>query len=481
MLKFHDSSALTAVAVAATIAALTSIAAAQPSSYPAEPPVPSNPSGIPRTPPPTPTPPPAASVDPLPAEVPPPEDVPAADRVPPSAATDFGPGDTAIDLNATQPATPAAPAAAEGGSVGLPSGTERYDQPDSDHILVSNRELGGHRFPLAVFVPTALSFTYFGVRAGLEYHRVPGFARDISFFSTGFSRTNLETLNAAETVDVALRLHEYIALLGTAYGLARVGANEQTLLGSGADYTYGGNVGALIKVFRIAGFQLAIRGEAGYFAGQRAGIIGLFQDIGEIVQTNVNQLAQTTDVRTIDIPARLSSIENAIRVATRAILTPFRGVEYGGSLNVAQSLGSAMGLQISFGLFGKAETADIPVFDAMTATITADPRDENKFFPKLAVAFDVDLESSLGIPLDLMAEYTLTQLSVTTELDVGVQERSWTEHLVAVGGYFAGTADLQLGLIGYFLDGRNPDVGANAQPSGEPLDVGAQFVFRYLR
>lgn len=478
MVTLHDSSALTTFAVAATLAALTSIAEAQPSAYPAEPPVPLNPSGIPRTPPTTLTPPPASSAAHAPQ---PAEEVPASDHAPPSAATDVAPADSTADLGAPPSGGQAAPAASGSSSAGRPTAAQPYELPDDEEIIVSNRELGGHRFPLAVFVPAALTFSYFGVRAGLEYHQVPGFARDITFFSSGFSRANLQTVNAAETVDVALRLHEYIALLGSAYGLARVGANEQTLLGSGADYTYGGDVGVLIKLFRIGGFQLAIRGEAGYFAGQRAGIIGLFQDIGAIVQTNINELAQTTDLGTIDLPARLSSIENSIRVATRAILTPFRGGEYGGSLNAAQSFGPAMGLQISFGLFGKSETADIPIFDARTATITRDPQDENKFWPQLAVAFDIDLESSSGIPLDLMAEYTLTRMSVRTDVPMGVQRRAWTEHLVALGGYFAGAIDLQLGIVGYFLHGRNPDVGANAQPSGDPLDVGAQFVFRYLR
>lgn len=462
--------------LAAVVAVLTlsSLAAAQASPNPAEPPPPST-GGAARTP--SPTPPPAALVDPAPAD-----EASPLDQAP--AATDSSP-DAAATLDLNAPAPPSAdvnanPEAASGDGVQIVT-TPDQPKPSSEDLIVSNRELGGHHFPLAVFVPPAQTFSYFGVRAGLEYNRVPGFSRDISFFTTGFSRATLETVNAAETVDVALRLHDYIALLGSAYGLARVGANEQTLLGTGADYTYGGDVGVLLKLFRIAGFQLAVRAEAGYFAGQQAGIIELFQDIGAIVRTNINQLAQTTDIRDVDIPGRLTAIENAIRVATSAILTPFRGFEYGGSVNAAQSLGSAMGLQLSFGLYGKAETYDIPVFDATAATVTADPRDVTRFSPRLAVAFDLDFQSSLGIPLDLMAEYTLTRWSVRTDLLEGVEDRAWTEQLVALGGYYAGALNLQLGVIAYILLGQSVDPGANAQPSGEPLDVGAQFVFRYLR
>jgi hypothetical protein len=140
-----------------------------------------------------------------------------------------------------------------------------------------------------------------------------------------------------------------------------------------------------------------------------------------------------------------------------------------------------MGLQLSLGIFGKAETYDIPVFNPSPASITAVSRDVNKFWPRLAAAFDVDFQSSLGIPLDIIAEYTLTRLTVDTHLDGSVEQRSWTEHVLALGGYYAGALNLQLGVVGYLLLGRNPDETANGQPSGEPLDVGAQFVFRYLR
>jgi hypothetical protein len=126
---------------------------------------------------------------------------------------------------------------------------------------------------------------------------VPGVARDLSFYSTGEERpANLETVNAAETMDFALRLHDVVALVGSGYGLARVGANVTTLLGSGADYTYGGNGGVLVKLFRVAGFQLAARAEVGYFAGQQAGIVELFQDIGAIVNVNIRELAMLRDL-----------------------------------------------------------------------------------------------------------------------------------------------------------------------------------------
>ena len=349
--------------------------------------------------------------------------------------------------------------------------------------LVTHRELGGHHFPVALYVPPALTLSYFGVRAGIEYHSVPGYARDLSFFGTGaVNPTHLQTVNAAETVDVALRLHEYVALVGTAYGLARVGANEATLLGTGADYTYGGSLGLLVKLFRVASFQMAVRAEVGYFAGQQAGIIELFQDIGQVVQFNIEQLATIRNLNELNLEGRLDAIEASIRTATTAMLTPFRGTEYGGSLNMAQALGRMFGVQLALGLYGKSATYDIPSFDARTSTVTRESRAVDRLYPRLGVALDVDL-AKVGVPLDLLGEYQLTRLRVQSDLPDDELDgvSAWTEHLVAFGVHYSGSLDLQLGLTAYILYGQNPLSGANAQASGDPLDVGTQFVFRYLR
>jgi hypothetical protein len=49
-----------------------------------------------------------------------------------------------------------------------------------------------------------------------------------------------------------------------------------------------------------------------------------------------------------------------------------------------------------------------------------------------------------------------------------------------LGVYYSGRSDLQLGVTGYVLFGQIPQLGANAKPSGKPLDLGTQFVFRYF-
>ena len=364
----------------------------------------------------------------------------------------------------------------------VPYQTVRKPPPadEDDEEFKTFRLLGGHYFPPAVFVPSALTFSYFGVRAGLEYHSVPGFSRDLSFFGDGaYSPATLETINAAETVDVALRLHDYVALVGSAYGLARVGANAPTLLGTGADYTYGGDAGVLVKLFRLGGFQMAVRAQVGYFAGQQAGILGLFQDIGGIVQDAINQLAQIRNVEDVDLPARLASIENSIRVATTAMLTPFRGTEYGGSVNMAQGIGP-VGLQLSVGVYGRSETYDVPVFSVSNANVTTQVRSADSFWPRLGVALDVNLDD-VFMPIDLVGEYLYTSMTLDSDLPGAEGNRSWAEHLVALGVHYAELLDLQLGFTAYIVYGHDPMSGENVRASGKPLDVGAQFVFRFMR
>jgi hypothetical protein len=60
-------------------------------------------------------------------------------------------------------------------------------------------------------------------------------------------------------------------------------------------------------------------------------------------------------------------------------------------------------------------------------------------------------------------------------------EHAWTEHLFALGVHYSGLPDLQLGIMGYLLKGQSSASAAAVEAWGEPLDIGGQFVFRYLR
>jgi hypothetical protein len=363
--------------------------------------------------------------------------------------------------------TPAAGAAERGNSAKAP-------EPEA---WGRSRLLGGHRFPLAVFVATALPISYMGVRAGLEYHEVPGYAQ-LPALGTGSSSqpVDLQTINVAETLDFAVQLHDYVALFGDAYGRARVGANTSTLLGTGADYTYGGELGALAKIVRFGGFQLAVRAQLGLYAGQTAGVLGLFEDLNRIASNAITQVQANP---TINLNTALNSLNTAFRSATADLLTPFSGVNYGASLNMAQALGRFVGLQGSFGFTIDTTTYDATMLDVGSGAPVVTQSKLHSTRPHAALALDVDLDP-VQVPLDFMLEYRVSPVTVTRSSDVSSLQESAVEQLFALGVYYSGRSDLQLGVTGYVLFGQIPQLGANAQPSGKPLDLGTQFVFRYF-
>jgi hypothetical protein len=339
-----------------------------------------------------------------------------------------------------------------------------------------DRLVGRHRFIVPAFTPSALTASHLGIRAGVEYHQVPGFAQLPSLVRAQAQAVDLRTVNVAETLDFAVRLHDYIAVFGDAYGRARVGANISTLLGTGADYTYGGDVGVLIKVLRLGGFQLAARGQVGAYAGQSAGIVTLFQDLNAIALSAISRVQASP---TLDLNAAINQLNASFLDATADLLTPFDGVTYGGSLNVAQSLGRYLGLQASLGFYNDFASYRPTSFDATRGRPIMTEYQMHTLRPTLGAAVDLDLDPA-GLPLAFMVEYRATAVTVTRSGQTADVSEAAVEHLVALGAYYSGRTDLQLGITGYTLFGQTPTLGANAKPSGNPRDLAGQFVFRYF-
>ena len=337
------------------------------------------------------------------------------------------------------------------------------------------RALGEHNFQLSSFVPSALVESHIGIRAGVEYHQVPGFAQLPSLVSSGPQAVDLRTINVAETLDFAVRLHDHFAIYGDGYGKARVGANIATLLGTGADYTYGGDLGLLVKLFRAGSFQLSVRGQAGYYAGQSAGILALFQDLSLIAQDAVLKVQRNP---VLDLNQAIEQLNSAFRTATSDLLTPFNGFTYGFALNAAQAIGRYFGLQASLGYYVDNATYRPTRFDTTTGGPVTREQTIKTTRPSLGLAIDVDA-SPAGLPFAMLLEYRATPINVNSQEDTHYDLTSF-EHLVALGVFYSGRRDLQLGFTGYTLFGQTPAIGANATPSGKPLDLALQLVFRYF-
>jgi hypothetical protein len=337
--------------------------------------------------------------------------------------------------------------------------------------------MGGHAFPFATFVDTPFAASYIGVTGGIEYHRVPGVSKPLALFgNAGTERVDLQTVNVAETLDFELRLHDLFALFGSVYGRARVGVNVPTLLGNGGDYRYGGGGGGLLRVLRVDDFQLSLRADLGFYAGQQAGILGLFRDLGNIVKDAFERIVTNPMV---DLDSTLALVNNAFRSATQELLVPFDGYRYGVSLNAAQALGRYVGVQLALGFIGETTFFRPRLYDATVGGTVVLEQQSTTLAGRTALALDLD-GAPAGLPLDLMLEYGLTLGHEQTKAPNTSSDTMSTEHLVALGLYYSGRPDLQLGGTVYTLVGQLPLVAADRSLSGSPIDAGALFVFRYI-
>jgi hypothetical protein len=339
------------------------------------------------------------------------------------------------------------------------------------------RVLGKHSLQRGTFVPSALVDSFVGIRAGLEYHQVPGFSQLPALDPSGTQSqaVTLRTINVAETLELGIRLLDFLAIFGDGYGKARIGADTNTLLGTGADYTYGGDVGVLLKLFRLGPFQLAVRGQVGYYAGQTAGISALFQDLSAIARTIIRKVQTST---MLDINAALAQLNTGFRTATADLLTPFSGFTYGASLNAALALGRFVGLQGSFGFYADSATYRPTHYDEATEGPVVVEHTVKTSRPSFGVALDID-GSPAGLPLAVLLEYRATPIAVTDD-DSAMGSVSSVESLIALGVFYSGRTDLQLGLTGYTLFGQTPTLGADSIYSDKPLDLALQLVFRYF-
>lgn len=339
----------------------------------------------------------------------------------------------------------------------------------------STRVLAGHSFLLGSFVPSGLINSHLGIRAALEYHQVPGYVQLPSLVNSGPQEVELRTLNVAETLDFAVRLHDHFAIFGDGYGKARVGANINTLLGTGADYTYGGRLGVLVKLFTLSSFQASVSGQAGYYAGQSAGIMALFQDLNIIAREAVQEV-QANPV--IDLNTAVERLNTAFRTATADLLTPFEGLTYGVSLNLTQAIGRYVGLQGSIGYYAESATYRPTRYDVASGGPVMQEHTVSTQRPSFGIAADFDAQPA-GFPLAILVEYRATPTSVTDTQEVRQLDVSSLEHLVALGLFYSGRTDLQLGVTTYTVYGQLPTLNANAMHSGKPLDLALQLVFRY--
>jgi hypothetical protein len=338
------------------------------------------------------------------------------------------------------------------------------------------RVMDGHRFPFPQFLPSSFVVSSFAVHAGVESRRVPNFPTDASTGSLTPKRIDLSTVSATQGVDATLRLHRLFALTFDLSGQARIGTNTDTLLGTGADYELGAGGGALLRLFRTHHFQLSLRARGGYHGGQHAGIAGFYQSVRGIAEQTVQRVARG-EIGTLQ--AEEARLDNAFTQAARQLVSSTTGFGVSGMVTAAWAMSSWAGLQAMVGYAFDRTTNVADVFQLSTETSTRLRTTTQQSQIMAGLALDVGA-ASRGVPLDLVAEYELLPLMSRRRGGVGQASQSAIEHRIALGLYYSGRTDLQLGVSAYTLLAGLRELGAATQFSGRAYDAGGLFVFRYI-
>ncbi len=340
----------------------------------------------------------------------------------------------------------------------------------------NDRVLDGHVFPFPQFVASSFVVSSFGVRAGVEARQVPHFAATPLSGDAASQSIDLSSAVASEASDASVRVHRLLAIWLSGYGRARVGTNTKTILGSGADFELGGDLGVLVRLFSSKRLQLSARGSFGYYGGTQAGIDRFYQSVRALADKTVQ--SSLTGSTTVDQQTALFAGE--LLRASNEIITSLSGYRTAVMLTGAQALGPYVGLQEVIGVSydrGSEVTSDYLVSQDRSVRLSAV---DKLVETSLGFAVDVGSGDDRGIPIDLVFEYLMLPTRVERDASADSSLQKVIAHRLAFDLFYAGRSDLQLGLSVYTVLAQAREVGVNGTLSGRPRQTGGAFTFRYI-
>jgi hypothetical protein len=300
----------------------------------------------------------------------------------------------------------------------------------------------------------------------VELRRVPNYPVDVTTGSLTAGLIDLNTLSATQGIDGSIRIFPALALIFDLYGQARLGTDTASLLGTGADYRLGGNGGLLLRLFRSERFQVSVRGQGGYHGGQQAGVTQFYGAVRDLASNEVNRVlgGGTT------LAQEQARIDTAMAAAAQTLTSQVSGFGASVMATAALALSSWAGVQAMAGYAFDRTTRVANQFQAVTASTVELSTTRDTSTALVGVALDIG-GAARGIPLDLVLEYEVLPLSAS---------RGTVEQRLALGVYYSGRPDLQLGVSGYTLFAQLGELGAQDRVSGKAYDSGGLFVFRYI-
>ncbi|RYZ36583.1 MAG: hypothetical protein EOO71_31240 [Myxococcaceae bacterium] len=316
-----------------------------------------------------------------------------------------------------------------------------------------DRQLNGHTFQLPILQQSALVTTHVGLREGLARYDVP----DVPFGENG--RRDVLLVGVQQTLDLGLRLTDWLALSGFARGTIVLGTDAPSLVAQGGTLDLVGQAGLVVRLLRndTSGTQISLRASGGIDRGKDLTLLPFARAI-------------------VDDP--LPTLEDVVTgEVAQYLLEPSSEKIANGGVYLAQALGQSFSLQAS----GAAEYA----WQKRTPFNTlAGARLEQTTYAvrvTLAAALTADLHPRLGIPIAVMGEYLFLTGRQTSVL---FPDRTLNSSTLALGVYYSGRPHLQLGVGAVTTLKAEPRRGLGprgmTQESGEPTLSYGQFILRYI-
>ncbi|CAM3269244.1 hypothetical protein G4177_16175 [Corallococcus sp. ZKHCc1 1396] len=315
------------------------------------------------------------------------------------------------------------------------------------------RQLSGHTFQLPILQQSALVTTHVGVREGVARYSVPNLP------TSDIERRDLWLLGVQSTLDVGVRLTDWLGLSLFGRATSVVGANVVSLASDGGSLDTMGQAGLVLRLLRneASGTQLSLRALGALSKERHLTLQPFIQAI-----TN-NPLLTFQDV-----------LNGEIR---EYLLVPSTEKSATGGALLAQALGPSFSLQAS----AVAEYAWLTrrPFDAVAGARVEQKTEAVRV--NLAAALTADLKPALGIPVAVMGEYLFTT-GWRTEVDL--PDHTLNSHGLALGVYYSGRPHLQVGLGGAATLDAAPrrTLGAEGQTleSDDTTLTYAQLILRYI-
>jgi hypothetical protein len=305
----------------------------------------------------------------------------------------------------------------------------------SDHPDAPRRTLRGHTFMTPASFNSAFIETTIINRTSARHESV-------SDIPIGPSMKDITVLGVREQLAFSAALGQQVSLGLEAFSEFAAGTSARALATQGVIYAYGVAANGTFRILRIeeSGTQLSARAELFGIQG------GARLSLGPFIQAvRSNPLLSTPD---------------AIRNFGNLLTTPTSWWGFAGSVDLAQTFNETFSLQAEFRLDVKRFTQSpfVPGTGRVDIHSTG-------VLPQVGVAFGVNPPE---FPVAFLAEYR----AAAQDSD---DPTSLAHHLLAVGIYYSGRADLQVGPVFFGEFGLPPVNGIDANGDLTPSQRGVAF------